>query len=311
MASLFKGGSKLPFPLSKPSWPNGVEPAPSHEGLGAHFRTDWSRRYGVRLIRAILLDNLVRPAAKLAASPTVYGEDRLEGLDGPVIFAANHASHLDTPLILSLLPEHFRHRCVVAAGADYFFDKRWKAYIWSGLLAAIPIERNRVSRRSARNAEALLHERWSVLIFPEGGRSPDGLGQAYKGGVAYLAQRTGVPVVPIFIEGTFEMLGKGSSRFKRGTTTLTFGRPLRDNGEDVRVFNRRIEKSVDALALETHTDWWTAALQAGSDTVPSLQPENRDSWIADWRRTATLPTKKQTPSWPNRFGSSRGRRKPD
>ena len=48
-----------------------------------------------------------------------------------MIFAANHASHVDTPLLLSVLPDRWRHRTVVAAGADYFFDKRWKAVLFA------------------------------------------------------------------------------------------------------------------------------------------------------------------------------------
>ena len=52
-------------------------------------------------------------------------------VESPVIFAANHASHVDTALLLSSLPVRFRHRTVVAAAADYFFDRRWKADLWA------------------------------------------------------------------------------------------------------------------------------------------------------------------------------------
>ena len=96
----------------------------------------------------------------------------LAGLDGPVIFAANHASHVDTPLLLSCLPLRFRHRTVVAAAADYFFDRRWKADTWSFLLAAIPFERNKVNRRSADTGRRLLADGWNLVIFPEGGVRP-------------------------------------------------------------------------------------------------------------------------------------------
>ena len=77
-------------------------------------------------------------------------------LEAPVIFAANHASHVDTPLLLACLPLRFRHRTVVAAAADYFFDRRWKADAFSFLLGAIPIERTKVNRRSADLAAELL-----------------------------------------------------------------------------------------------------------------------------------------------------------
>ncbi len=179
------------FPLAAPSWPESVpRPAPEPE-LGVHYDTAWSRRYPVRLARAMVLDNVTRPVARVVASPLLRGDEGLDGLEGPVIFAANHASHIDTPLLLSCLPLRFRHRTVVAAAADYFFDRRWKADAWSFLLAAIPIERNKVNRRSADLAAELLADDWNLIIFPEGGRSPDGWAQEFTGGAAYLASRTG------------------------------------------------------------------------------------------------------------------------
>ncbi|CAG4915591.1 unnamed protein product, partial [Acidithrix sp. C25] len=95
----------------------------------------------------------------------VLGTDRLKGIDVPVIFAANHASHLDTPLLLSVLPDDFRHKTAVGAGADYFFDRKYKAVIWSFLLGAIPIERTRVSRRSTDLALEILRDDWNLILF--------------------------------------------------------------------------------------------------------------------------------------------------
>ena len=101
-------------------------PAPEPE-LGVDYDTAWSRRYPVRLARAVVLDNVTRPLAQMVAPPAVRGDEHLVDLEAPVIFAANHSSHVDTPLLLTCLPLRFRHRTVVAAAADYFFDRRWKA----------------------------------------------------------------------------------------------------------------------------------------------------------------------------------------
>ena len=98
-----------------------------------------------------------------------------------MIFAANHASHIDTPLLLTTLPVEFRHRTVVAAASDYFFDRTWKSVLWSFALAAIPIERSKVNRRSADTAAELVEDGWNLVIFPEGGRSPDGWTQPFHG----------------------------------------------------------------------------------------------------------------------------------
>ena len=67
-------------------------------------------------------------------------------------------------------------------------------------MGAIPIERARVGRRSADYAAGLIDDGWSLLIYPEGGRSPDGWGQTFRGGAAYLALRCGVPVVPVHLQ---------------------------------------------------------------------------------------------------------------
>ncbi len=200
------------FPLAAPTWPGGVpRPAPERK-VGLDYDHEWSRRYPVRLARAVVLDNVTRPVAKIVAPTTVRGIEHLRHLEGPVIFAANHASHVDTPLLLTTLPLEFRHRTVVAAASDYFFDRTWKAVLWSFSLAAIPIERSKVNRRSADTAAELLEDGWNLVIFPEGGRSPDGWTQPFRGGAAYLARRTGRPVVPVYLHGTRHVAASRSGR---------------------------------------------------------------------------------------------------
>ncbi|HUY86465.1 MAG TPA: 1-acyl-sn-glycerol-3-phosphate acyltransferase, partial [Acidimicrobiales bacterium] len=137
------------FPWGAPSWPGGVQREPEPDTLGVNYDTSWSRKYPARLARAALLDWVSAPAVKAIAPPRVSGEEFLSSLESPVIFAPNHASHIDTVILLTSLPPRFRHRCVVAAGADYFFDKRFKAHLWSLTTATIPIERNKVNRQSA------------------------------------------------------------------------------------------------------------------------------------------------------------------
>jgi 1-acyl-sn-glycerol-3-phosphate acyltransferase len=286
------------FPFRAPTLPGGVEPLPVERRTGIDYDTSWARRYSVRLVRALVLDGVTRPVAQVLASPRVTGLDRLDGLSGPVVFAANHASHIDTPLLLTALPSSHRHRTVVAAGADYFFDKRWKAALWSLTINAVPIERVRVSPRSIRAAADLLDDGWSVVIFPEGGRSPDGWGQEHRPGPAWLAQRTGVPVVPVHLEGTQRILPKGGGRVRLAATAVTFGAPLRAaDGEDARSFAARIEQAVAELADEQASGWWTARRRAASGTTPSLTGPA----IGAWRRTWALgDTRRRSPkrAWP-------------
>ncbi len=145
------------------------------------YDTDWARRYPARLGRVLVSELIAGPVVHAVASPRVAGLDRIAHLDEPVIFAANHASHLDAPLLLSVIPEKWRHHMFVAGAADYFFDTRVKAVTFAFLLNAVPIERQRVSRDSANRVAALLAEGWSLLDLPRGGPQPRRLGPAAPG----------------------------------------------------------------------------------------------------------------------------------
>ena len=119
---------------------------------------------------------------------------------GPFIFVANHTSNLDTPLVLSALPPAERKRTVVAAAMDNFFmESRQGLSRRCCLFNAIPIDRHKVNRRSAQQALELVQDHWNLLIYPEGGRSPDGALQEFKGGAAYLADRAKATVIPTYI----------------------------------------------------------------------------------------------------------------
>ncbi len=297
------------FPWAAPTWPTHAEAPAAEAKLGVDYDGSWSRRYPARLVRAVILDNMARPIVRALAPPRVSGEERLGHLEAPVIFAANHASHVDTPLLLTSLPPRFRHRCVVGAAADHFFDKRWKAVLWSFATAAIPIERQRVSRRSADLAAALITEGWNLVIFPEGGRSPDGWGQEFRGGAAYLAKRTGAPVVPVHLEGTRRVLGKDAGSLRMSPTRVTFGSALTiDEDEDARRFATRIERAVAALADEVGSDWWTARRRAHSGVTPALTGPPVSEWRRAWAlgsedsRGDQRPRSKRS-GWPTRAGS--------
>jgi len=230
----------------------------------------------------------VRLAARVLASPEILGTDRLADLaameDAPaLIFTPNHHSHLDTGLMIRSVPATWRHKLVVAAAADYFFDKRWKAALSALSLNAIPIDRELTGRTSSDLIKGLIDDGYSLVIYPEGGRSPDGWGQDFKGGAAYLSARTGAPVVPVFIDGTGAIFGKGMKRPKPGRTKVVFGAPMRaEDGESTRRFNARIEAAVTTLGDEAITDFWTARQRAAAGTSPTLNGPDHTGWRRDW-----------------------------
>lgn len=288
------------FPWTAATWPATVERPPVQSRTGTAFATDWARRYPTRLARAMVLDTVGKGMVQVLAAPEVSGADRLVGAEGPVIFAANHASHVDTPLLLTALPDRFRHRTVVAAGADHFFDKRWKGFLWAFAINAIPIERMKVSPRSTRLANQMLRDGWSLLIFPEGGRSPHGWAQSHRAGAAYLALRSGRPIVPVHLEGTRRILRKGTGRITPSTTSVTFGRPLSPAaGEDARDLAMRVERAIAVLADEQSTDWWSARLRAASGATPELTGPQAAAWRRFWSLgEGRRPGRPKLPRWP-------------
>jgi 1-acyl-sn-glycerol-3-phosphate acyltransferase len=272
------------FPLAPPTWPGNVPRPPAERTLGTEYDSDWARRYPARLGRVVVQEFVSRPVVAALARPRMSGLDRIAHLDEPVIFAANHASHLDAPLLLTVIPERWRHRMFVAGAADYFFDTRVKAVSFSFLLNAVPIERSRVSRDSARRVAELLEDGWSLLIFPEGGRSQDGWGQPHRPGAAWLAVRTERPIVPVHIEGTGAILPRGSRQVRPGPTHVTFGSPLRPAAfaGDARALADGLERAVAALADEHTADWWTARRRAAARTSPSLTGPDAGAWRRAW-----------------------------
>jgi 1-acyl-sn-glycerol-3-phosphate acyltransferase len=292
------------FPLAAPTWPGTVPRPPVKRNLGMDYDSEWARRYPARFGRVLVSELVARPVVRLLATPQVDGLDRIAHLDEPVIFAANHASHLDAPLLLSVIPERWRHHMFVAGAADYFFDSRLKAVSFAFLINAVPIERQRVSRESANRVAALLGDGWSLLIFPEGGRSPDGWGQPHRAGAAWLGVRTGRPIVPVHLEGTRQILAKGSTRLRPGVTYVTFGHPLRSReGTDPRLLAAELETAVAALADERTTNWWVARKRAAQRTTPSLTGPPAGAWRRTWAlgERASVARRKQrraTNGWP-------------
>jgi 1-acyl-sn-glycerol-3-phosphate acyltransferase len=291
---------RLPFPLSPPTVPGGVEPPKTESKVGANYDTEWARSYPARAARVLLVEGVVRPALGALAAPKVYGLDRLEDVEGSVVFAANHHSHFDTPLLLTLIPEPWRHHIVIGAAADYFFGNRVTSTLSALVIGAIPIERAKVNRRSADQAAELIDDGWSMVIFPEGGRSPDGWGQPFRGGAAYLSARCNVPVVPIHVEGTGRILRKGKSLPQPSPTTVTFGWPMYpDENEDSRKFATRIEQAVAELSDESATDWWQARRRAHAGATPRLQGPDDGAWRRTWALGDRGPKRRRRPAWPD------------
>jgi long-chain acyl-CoA synthetase len=221
----------------------------------------WNRAWWARAIRRASLPTWILPVARVFAWTRVEGLDRLPAR-GPVIFAANHQSHIDTPVILQALPAQWRYRVAPAMAKEffhaYFFPEQHsrRERFLNGLnyhLAALffnafPLpQREAGTRQTLRYAGELIGAGFSILIFPEGRRTERGEIQPFRPGVAMMAARLGVPVVPVRLDGADRVLHQSWKMARPGRVRVAFGAPLNLNGEDYPAMARSIEEAVKAL----------------------------------------------------------------
>ncbi|MBA7631026.1 2-succinylbenzoate--CoA ligase [subsurface metagenome] len=188
---------------------------------------EWPLNRLVGLGRAFLQSFLIFPLLRLMAPLEVEGRDNLKGLEGPVLFASNHQSHMDTPVVLAAIPVSWRRRTTVAAAADFWFAGGLiKKLLAVSLFNAFPFSRTDAIRPTLEHCCQLLDRGWSILIYPEGTRSETGHMGLFRSGAGLMAVELGVPVVPIHIWGTYEVLPKNQSIPRRGRVHVCFGKAL-------------------------------------------------------------------------------------
>jgi 1-acyl-sn-glycerol-3-phosphate acyltransferase len=202
----------------------------------------WARSWLAGFVRENFMNLVLNPVMDYYAARRATGKERLEHVKGPVILVANHASHLDTPVILSALPRKLRKRTVVAAAADYFYRNRVVASLVSLIFNTVPIERRRAGGMSKNGShlDKLLDQGWSVLLYPEGTRSRDGVPGQLRRGAAVLAAAHHLTIVPIRVTGTAEAMPPGRLwprrlRSKpvprRHRIEVSFGEPITATGD--------------------------------------------------------------------------------
>jgi long-chain acyl-CoA synthetase len=222
----------------------------------------WNRSPLARALRRVSLVTWILPIARIFLWVKAAGLERLEMLHGPVIFAANHQSHLDTPALLIALPSKFRYRVAPAMAKEFFkahfFPKqhgrlKWLTnslnyYLSTMFFNAFPFpQREAGLRQTLRYAGELVSEGSSILIFPEGRRNETGAIDTFRPGVGILASRLGIPVVPVRVEGAENVLRVGWNMARPGRVRVKFGAPLTLRGEDYAELAREVEEAVKRM----------------------------------------------------------------
>jgi 1-acyl-sn-glycerol-3-phosphate acyltransferase len=194
----------------------------------------WARTPLARGARGLLIRGVFGSIVGTYSRRRVTGREHLRRLDGPVIFVANHSSHVDTPVLLLSLPSRWRRRTAVAAAADYFYSRRMLANAVSLAFCTVPLDRRGRDSDVTANLKQLIDGKWNLVLFAVGTRARDGRVGILRSGAAVLASLHNLPIVPIHISGTREAMPTGrrwmvrpeGERFARHTITVAFGAPI-------------------------------------------------------------------------------------
>jgi long-chain acyl-CoA synthetase len=238
----------------------GVEAAPESSAHDDFPR--WARGWWARCLRALVRETVMLPLTRYYARLQVRGVENLHGLEGPLLFAANHTSHMDVAAILAALPRPWRGQIAPAMMKEYYAahfhperypaGERWKIRLQYWLVVlffqAFPIpQREAGVGGTLRYAGELASQGLSILIFPEGERIEGGRMAPFRPGAAMMASRLGLRIIPVRLRGLDKVLGKGMDWAARGDVEVVFGEPMQAADEDWAEGARRMEEAVRRL----------------------------------------------------------------
>lgn len=189
---------------------------------------------------------IVRPTVLLIFGVHVRGREHLSH-DKPCIIVANHNSHLDTLVLMSLFPLRKIHRIRPVAAADYFMKNRLIAWFSSQFIGIIPLSR-KVERSHTHPLESVrqaLEAGNSIILFPEGSRGEAEQMSKFKSGVAHLAKMVPhISVVPIYLGGAGKVLPKGEALLVPFIIDVHINEPMMIGEEDTQAFTERLEEVI-------------------------------------------------------------------
>jgi long-chain acyl-CoA synthetase len=218
----------------------------------------WNRSRISWFLRRISLPTWILPLARVFMQLKVEGHEHLDAIRGPVVFASNHQSHMDTPAILIALPRRLRYSVAPAMAKEFwrahFYPREFSRakYLWNSFwyylasmfFNAFPLpQREAGTRQTLRYIGEVAADGYSILIFPEGRREPG----PFRPGVGMIASRLDLPVVPIRIDGLDKVLHSSKRWPTRGPVRIAFGAPMRLEGDDYVALAKRVEDVVRVL----------------------------------------------------------------
>lgn len=210
------------------------------------------------ILRYLFFGLVVRPVVMIVLGLNVRNRYRLIK-NGPAIVIANHNSHLDTMVLMTLLPFRLLHKIHSVAAADYFLRNRVLAWFALSIIGIIPLQRSVKASHSdpLAGATAALDRGDILILFPEGSRGEPEKMSELKNGVSHLAKRhPDVPVIPIYLHGLGKALPKGEALLVPFFCDVFVGETLFWEGNRQRYIETLTSRFEELDAECCHSDEW-------------------------------------------------------
>ncbi len=220
----------------------------------------WALSWPVTWIRLAAHYLLLRPAVFLLGWPRVYGREHLRGTRGPVLVICNHIGDADVGFVLTALPARLRHRLATATGGEAmeilrtpprsreFFARIYDRIRWTlgaALLNLFPLPREAGFRQSFEYAGEAVDRGYSILVFPEGRHTTTGQLSRFRAGIGILVNSLKIPVVPLRIDGLFELKQRGRKFALPRQISVRIGAPIRfEPGGDPAAIAQELQERV-------------------------------------------------------------------
>ena len=229
----------------------------------AYHYPRWVLRWPVTWMRLLAHYLLMRPAILLLGWPRIVGRGNLSAEIGPLLVICNHLGDVDPGFILTALPARFRNRLAIATGGEALealrmpaADRPWLLGIYDrlqwtfgvALLNLFPLPREAGFRRSFAYAGEAVDRGYSVLVFPEGRHTTDGKLCPFRAGIGLLTENLGIPVLPMRIDGLFEIKQSGRKFAAPWKITVRIGQPIKfEKGTDAAQIATALQRAVERL----------------------------------------------------------------
>jgi long-chain acyl-CoA synthetase len=207
-----------------------------------HVYPTWPQNWLTKMVRLGVYYLVALPATYILAAPKIHGRENLRGVDGPVLVISNHVTYLDIAWVLPALPARLRNRLATAMRGERLAEMRRPAkslglferflehlryFLALSLFNVFPLPKQSGFLQSFNFAGNLVDRRWNVLVFPEGITSETGEMAPFRGGIGLLAKQLNIPVVPMYLDGLFELKKEERIFAGPGHVRVTIGAPVR------------------------------------------------------------------------------------